>query len=102
MGFSSCLRLRNALVAELGDDIFVDELRPDQNAFGWRLVSAPRLLFSVSTWDGQLPVDCFDLQVSVCDGSAENGEIVFGPESPILRMGQVCEVVVGFQRGAIG
>ncbi len=92
-GFSSCVRLRDALVFTFGEDTLVDNLSPEENAFGWRLASKPRLLFSVSTSDGKLPVDRFDLKVSVVDDSLENGEILFGPESAILKIQQVCDVV---------
>ena len=101
LGFSSCIKLRDALVATFGQDILVDTLSREQNAFGWKLTLKPRLLFSVSTSEGQLPIDRFDLQVSIVDNSLENGEIVFGPESPILDIEQVCKVVAQCKSGEI-
>lgn len=99
-GFSSCDRLRSALLARFAGDIVVDDLSPDQDAFGWRLLTRPRLLFSISTWGGELPADRFDLQVSIIDDSLENGEIVFGPESP-MDLVHVSDIVRQCQAGII-
>jgi hypothetical protein len=96
-GFESCVRLREALCSRFGGDLIVDAIQPTQDGFGWRLASKPRLLFSVSTLAGELPPGKFDLQVSVSDGTLENGEILFGPESPILSTEDVCDVVARYR-----
>jgi hypothetical protein len=96
-GFESCVRLREALGSCFGRDLIVDAIQPTQDAFGWRLASKPRLLFSVSTLAGELPLRTFDLQVSVSDGTLKNGEILFGPESPILSIEDVCDVVARYR-----
>lgn len=64
-GFESCDQLRKELKARFGRDIIVDSLEPTQDAFGWKLASRPRLLFSVSTCGGELPPRMFDFQVSI-------------------------------------
>jgi hypothetical protein len=79
-GNASCVKLRDAIVLRFGTEIVVDNLAEAQNAFGWKLESRPRFLFSVSTLDGSLPIDRFDLQISLVDDSLENGDILFGPE----------------------
>lgn len=96
-GFQSCVRLHEALCSRFGRDLIIDAIEPPQDAFGWRLKSKPRLLFSVSTLAGGLPPERFDLQVSVSDATLENGEIVFGPASPILSTEEVCAVVARFR-----
>lgn len=96
-GFPSCVRLHEALCSRFGRDLIIDAIKPSQDAFGWRLESKPRLLFSVSTLAGDLPPERFDLQVSVSDATLENGEIVFGPASPILSTDEVCDVVARFR-----
>lgn len=96
-GFQSCVRLHEALCSRFGRDLIIDAIKPSQDAFGWRLESKPRLLFSVSTLAGDLPPERFDLQVSVSDATLENGEIVFGPASPILSIDEVCDVVARYR-----
>jgi hypothetical protein len=96
-GFESCVRLREALCSRFGGDLIVDAIQPTQDGFGWRLASKPRLLFSVSTLAGELPPGKFDLQVSVSDGTLENGEILFGPESLIISTEDVCDVVARYR-----
>lgn len=96
-GFQSCVRLREALCSRFGRDVIINSLEPSQDAFGWRLASRPRLLFSVSTLAGKLPPERFDLQVSVSDETLENGEISYGPESPILSTDEVCDVVARYR-----
>jgi hypothetical protein len=100
-GFESCDELRKELESRFRRDIVVDSLEPTQDAFGWKLTSRPRLLFSVSTCGGQLPAHMFDFQVSIVDGSLENGEILFGPESPLLSVEQVCDIVAQYQSEGI-
>ena len=95
-GFKSCSRLRETLLSHFGSGVVPDTLSPESDAFGWRLLAKPRLLFSISTWGGELPADLFDLQVSICDQSLENGEILFGPESPALDIEQICSLVAEF------
>ena len=96
-GFQSCVRLHEALCSRFGRDLIIDAIEPSQDAFGWRLESNPRLVFSVSTLAGELPPERFDLQVSVSDATLENGEIVFGPASPILSIDEVCDVVASYR-----
>ncbi len=96
-GFQSCVRLHEALSSRFGRDLIIDAIKPSQDAFAWRLESNPRLLFSVSTLAGELPPERFDLQVSVSDATLENGEIVFGPASPILSTDEVCDVVARYR-----
>ena len=96
-GFESCVGLREALRTRFERDLIVDPIEPTQDAFGWRLASIPRLRFSVSTLAGELPPGNFDLQVSIVDDSLENGEILFGPESPILSTVGVCDVVARYR-----
>ncbi len=98
-GYKSCKRLATELQREFGSIIEVDEFDVDCDAFGWRLSSQPRLVFSLSTEGSALPEDTFDLQVSIIDDSLENGEILFGPESPYLSINEVCSVVERFHRG---
>ena len=99
-GFESCARLHKELHFRFGRDLIVDPIEPLQDSLGWRLASIPRLLFSVSTLAGELPLGTFDLQVSVSDGTLENGEILFGPESPILSTEDVCDVVARYRSQA--
>lgn len=96
-GYESCFRLREALFCRFGRDLIVDAIEPTQDAFGWKLSSKPRLRFSVSTLAGELPPGTFDLQVSISDATLENGEILFGPESPILSIEGVCDVVARYR-----
>lgn len=96
-GFQSCVRLHEALCSRFGRDLIIDAIKPSQDAFGWRLESNRRLLFSVSTRAGELPPERFDLQVSVSDATFENGEIVFGPAAPILSTDEVCDVVARYR-----
>jgi hypothetical protein len=95
-GFESCFRLRETLASRFGSAIVPDPLATGSDAFGWRLLAIPRLLFSVSTLGGELPTDRFDLQISVCDQSAENGEVLLGPESPALDIEQICSLVAQY------
>ncbi|MBA4105858.1 MAG: hypothetical protein C0485_08880 [Pirellula sp.] len=96
-GYNSCRHLADLLRQEFGDLVCLDEFSPEQDAFGWRLVAKPRYLFSISTWSEKLPFDSYDLQVSICDDTLENGDIIFGPESPPIDGRQVCQVVAQFQ-----
>jgi hypothetical protein len=83
-------------VSRFGAGVVPDAITPESDAFGWQLLSRPRLLFSVSTWGGELPADRFDLQVSVCDQSLVSGEILFGPESPALDIEQICSLAAHY------
>lgn len=96
-GFESCDELCKELRARFGRDIIVDSIEQTQSAFGWKLASRPRLLFSASTCGGGLPPGMFDFQVSIMDDSLENGEILFGPDSHILSVKHVCDIVAHFQ-----
>ena len=100
-GFESCDELRKELEIRFGRDLIVDLSRPPQDAFGWKLASRPRLLFSASTCGGGLPPRMFDFQVSISDSSPENGEILFGPESPAISIEQVCSIVAHYQSEGI-
>lgn len=96
-GNSAVRTLANALRAHFTDSgIEIDEIDDEQDAIGWRLRCCPRLFFSVSTHAGALPEDTYDLQVSVIDATLNNGEIIFGPDSPDLGVTGVCEVVEKF------
>lgn len=95
-GFASCVSLREALRARFGRELVVDAIEPTQDGFGWKLASKPSLLFSASTYGGELPSGMFDVQVSVVDGTLENGEILFGPESPTLAIEGVCDLVARY------
>lgn len=98
-GYKSCKCLATELQREFGSVIKIDEFDVDCDAFGWRLSSQPRLVFSLSTGGSALPEDTIDLQVSIIDDYLENGEILFGPESPYLSIDEVCSVVERFYKG---
>jgi hypothetical protein len=100
-GFESCDKLCKELRARFGRDIIVDSIEQTQDAFGWKLASRSRLLFSTSTYGGGLPAGMFDFQVSIIDDTLENGEILFGPDSPLLSVKQVCDIVAQYQSGEL-
>jgi hypothetical protein len=63
---------------DVGDGFtFVGEFGPEFDALGFRLQNCPRFIFSFSTHGGDLPLDIFDMQVSIVDDTLENGEICF-------------------------
>jgi len=100
-GEESVRRLAEALVARLGANS-IRWVGPPAgagiDAIGWRLLNAPRFLFSVSTHAGQLPADQYDFQVSVADNSLENGEITF---LDTLDLESLCQIVERFEAGEV-
>ena len=56
-GYKSCKRLATELQREFGSVIEIDEFDVDCDAFGWRLSSQPRLVFSLSNEGSALPED---------------------------------------------
>ena len=100
-GAESVRRLAAALVERVGSRNLRwvgPPLGDDVDAIGWRLTSAPRYLFSVSTHAGQLPVGWYDLQVSISDNTLENGEIVFLDE---VGLQEACELARRYDRGDV-
>lgn len=98
-GAESVRRLAAALVERLGAHVIHWVGSPpgdDIDAIGWRLASAPRFLFSVSTHAGGLPVGRYDLQISIVDDTLENGDIVFLDE---VGEEAACDVAACYDRG---
>ena len=95
-GHESCRVLVEALERQFGAQLWINDLPKESDGFGWRLNSRPRYCFSISTRGGEMPFGVYDLQVSIIDDSLENGEIVFGPESPELNCQNVCDIVAQF------
>ncbi len=96
-GNVSIRKLADALRDRFVDSVLdLDVINDEQDAIGWRLRQCPQLIFSVSTNGGRLADETYDLQVSILDDSLNNGDILFGPESPNLRLDHVCAVVADF------
>ena len=100
-GELSVLQLGAALAARLGVAAFcwVGPLPGTGiDAVGWRLIAAPRFLFSVSTHAGDLPSGRYDLQVSVTDDTLDRGDIVFLDD---VELAEVCAVAERFASGEV-
>lgn len=103
-GYQSCQRLYDKLYERFGSAIILDGISRNTDAFGWKLASNPRYCFSISTFAGELPDDTFDLEVFISDpspDSTDNGDIVFGLESPPLGINEVCDIVKRFELGEL-
>lgn len=84
--------LWSALAARFEPSIFRGVGPPPDDeidAIGWRLATAPRYLFSVSTETGRLPDGLYNLQISIVDESEENGEILFLDD---VSLEEACDV----------
>ena len=81
-GNDSIRALQSQLLAQFGTDTinFGNEIRDDQDAFGWRCLSAPQIDFSISTHAGQMPYGQYDLQISIRDNSSRNGDVLFNDD----------------------
>lgn len=96
-GNVSIRKLADALRGRFADSVLdLDVINDEQDGIGWRLRHRPQLIFSVSTNGGRLAEETYDLQVSILDDSLNNGDILFGPESPNLGLDDVCAVVADF------
>lgn len=100
-GAESVQQLAAALAERPGAHVILwveDPPGDDIDAIGWRLASAPRFLFSVSTHAGGLPAGRYDLQISIVDDTPENGEIVFLDE---VQLEEACDVAACYDRGEV-
>ncbi|WZO99541.1 hypothetical protein EP7_001148 [Isosphaeraceae bacterium EP7] len=100
-GATSVGLLATALAARIDPSILQwvgSSLDANADVIAWRLSTAPRFLFSVSTHAGQLPDGFYDLQISILDDSLENGEILFLDE---VNLVDLCDVTERYDHGEV-
>lgn len=99
-GVASVERLGVALVRALGERRirWAGVPGPGVDAIGWRLLAAPRFVFSVSTHAGTLPDGVYDFQVSIVDDSLRNGDIVFLDD---VGLAEVLDITARYVSGEV-
>jgi hypothetical protein len=99
-GYTSASELLYELEAAIGSNSFelIGEFGPSFDALGFRLLERERYLFSISTHAGDLPHGLYDLQISIADGTLENGDIIFLAD---VDKKQFLSVVNGVRNGTI-
>ena len=95
-GNQSIRNLYLSLISKYGELAFklVGGISDETDAIGWKMRKAERYLFSVSTLAGELPVNVFDMEISIADDSLENGDIHFNEEVNMDRVLALIEEVL--------
>ena len=100
LGNASVSTMLGALADLFGQESFrlIGELCSESDAIGFKFQSRDRVLLSVSTHAGQLPFERYDLQVSISDESADNGDILVLEEVDLVALLKIAE---GINHGTI-
>jgi hypothetical protein len=72
--------------------LLIDYFNEECDGFGFRIKSAKRIFFSISTAGGQLEYGIYSYQMSILDDSLENGDILsvgIGNEEEVIQVVQV-------------
>ena len=95
-GNQSIRNLHTSLIRKYGELAikYVGGISDETDAIGWKMNHAPRYLFSVSTLAGELPLDAFNLEVSISDDTLENGDIIFNNDAQLKQVLSLVEDVL--------